>query len=65
MCEAVGHPVVRLVRTRIGPLTDRTLRPGAWRHLTLEEILVALLKEKGTGERSAPRDKSVAETGHV
>ena len=22
MCEAVGHPVVRLVRTRIGPLAD-------------------------------------------
>lgn len=37
MCEAVGHPVVRLVRTRIGPLTDRTLRPGEWRELTLAE----------------------------
>jgi 23S rRNA pseudouridine2605 synthase len=38
MCEAIGHPVVRLVRTRIGPLTDRSLRPGAWRPLTLEEV---------------------------
>ena len=28
MCEAVGHPVVRLVRTRIGPLADRTLEAG-------------------------------------
>ena len=28
MCEAVGHPVTRLVRTRIGPLSDRTLAPG-------------------------------------
>ncbi len=37
MCEAVGHPVTRLVRTRIGPLTDRALRPGAWRALTVEE----------------------------
>ncbi len=37
MCEAVGHPVVRLVRTRIGPLADRSLKPGAWRPLTLEE----------------------------
>jgi 23S rRNA pseudouridine2605 synthase len=37
MCEAVGHPVRRLVRTRIGPLTDRTLRPGAWRELTTDE----------------------------
>jgi 23S rRNA pseudouridine2605 synthase len=37
MCEAVGHPVRRLVRTRIGPLTDRRLAPGAWRPLTVEE----------------------------
>jgi len=38
MCEAVGHPVVRLVRTRIGPLSDRSLRPGTWRPLSLEEV---------------------------
>jgi len=38
MCEAVGHPVVRLVRTRIGPLVYRTLAPGAWRPLTAVEI---------------------------
>jgi 23S rRNA pseudouridine2605 synthase len=38
MCEAVGTPVVRLVRTRIGPLTDRTLKPGEWRPLTQDEV---------------------------
>ncbi len=38
MCEAVGHPVTRLVRTRIGPITDVHLRPGQWRHLTTAEI---------------------------
>lgn len=38
MCEAVGYPVVRLVRTRIGPLVDKTLRPGEWRHLNLAEV---------------------------
>jgi 23S rRNA pseudouridine2605 synthase len=38
MCEAVGHPVVRLVRTRIGPITDRSLRPGAWRQLEASEV---------------------------
>ncbi len=37
MCEAVGHPVLRLVRTRIGPLTDRRLPPGRWRELTPAE----------------------------
>ena len=31
MCEAGGHPVRRLVRTRIGPLADRRLKPGEWR----------------------------------
>jgi len=38
MCEAVGHPVTRLVRTRIGPLHDRRLRPGTWRALTAAEV---------------------------
>jgi 23S rRNA pseudouridine2605 synthase len=38
MCEAVGHPVRRLVRTRIGPLRDTTLAPGRWRMLRAEEV---------------------------
>jgi 23S rRNA pseudouridine2605 synthase len=38
MCEAVGHPVLRLVRTRIGPISDRRLKPGTWRHLTPSEV---------------------------
>jgi 23S rRNA pseudouridine2605 synthase len=38
MCEAIGHPVRTLRRTRIGPLTDRHLRPGHWRELTEEEV---------------------------
>lgn len=38
MCEAVGHPVIRLVRTRIGPLRDQKLRPGQWRELTPQEV---------------------------
>lgn len=38
MCEAIGHPVIRLVRTRIGPIADRSLRPGAWRPLEPSEI---------------------------
>jgi 23S rRNA pseudouridine2605 synthase len=38
MCEAVGHPVVRLVRVRIGPVTDRRLPPGEWRPLTAKEL---------------------------
>jgi 23S rRNA pseudouridine2605 synthase len=38
MCEAVGHPVRRLVRTAIGPLTDTRLAAGAWRELTVAEV---------------------------
>lgn len=38
MAEAVGHPVRRLVRTRIGPLADRSLQPGEWRPLTQAEV---------------------------
>ncbi|MGD0945220.1 MAG: pseudouridine synthase [Acidimicrobiales bacterium] len=38
MCEAIGHPVIRLVRTRIGPITDRSLRPGSWRPLEAREV---------------------------
>jgi 23S rRNA pseudouridine2605 synthase len=38
MCDAIGHPVLRLVRTRIGPLADRSLAPGEWRELTTDEV---------------------------
>ena len=37
MCEAIGHPVLRLVRTRIGPISDRSLPPGDWRELSTGE----------------------------
>ena len=38
MCDAIGHPVRRLVRTRIGQLADRDLGPGAWRELRTDEV---------------------------
>jgi 23S rRNA pseudouridine2605 synthase len=38
MCEAVGHPVRRLVRVRIGPIADHRLAPGEWRSLTQQEV---------------------------
>ena len=38
MVEAVGSNVLRLVRVRIGPLTDRSLKPGEWRELTQDEL---------------------------
>ncbi len=38
MCAAVGHPVVRLARTRIGTLRDPHLAPGSWRVLERAEV---------------------------
>lgn len=38
MCEAVGHPVVRLRRIAIGPIRDERLRPGTFRDLTAAEV---------------------------
>jgi len=38
MCDAVGHPVQRLVRTRIGGVGDATLHPGDFRLLTIKEV---------------------------
>jgi 23S rRNA pseudouridine2605 synthase len=38
LLAAVGHPVRALVRTAIGPVQDPTLRPGTWRHLSLDEV---------------------------
>ncbi len=51
MCEAVGHPVRRLVRTRVGPVADRALAPGEWRPLTPAEVrgLYGSAGPEGTG----------------
>ncbi len=38
MCESVGHPVKRLIRSRIGPIVDRSLHPGSFRELTNQEL---------------------------
>jgi len=38
MCEAVGHRVVSLARTRIGPLSAQGLAPGQWRRLSAAEV---------------------------
>ena len=38
MCESVGHPVKRLIRSRIGPVVDTSLRPGSFRELTNQEL---------------------------
>jgi 23S rRNA pseudouridine2605 synthase len=39
MCEAVGHPVRRLHRSRYAGLELGDLAPGAWRALTPDEVV--------------------------
>jgi 23S rRNA pseudouridine2605 synthase len=50
MMEAVGHPVLRLARYRIGPLSDASLSPGEWRPLALAEVRA--LEAAAAGQRA-------------
>jgi 23S rRNA pseudouridine2605 synthase len=38
MCAGIGHPTLRLVRTRIAFLTNGSIPSGGWRHLTASEV---------------------------
>lgn len=39
MLDAIHHPVIKLKRVAYGPLTlDESLKPGAWRYLSEDEI---------------------------
>ncbi len=51
MCEAVGHPVTRLVRVRIGPLRDAQLKPGEWRELDQQELKALMEAVAGSPRR--------------
>jgi 23S rRNA pseudouridine2605 synthase len=48
MFEGIGHPVVKLRRTRIGFLTDRNLEVGRYRKLTPSEVsrILSLVKKR-------------------
>jgi 23S rRNA pseudouridine2605 synthase len=53
MCEAIGHPVRRLVRVRIASLHDRKLPPGRWRPLDQHEVKALI---ETAGAHSPPID---------
>ncbi|MGD9997883.1 MAG: pseudouridine synthase [Ilumatobacteraceae bacterium] len=59
MCEAIGHPVQRLIRVRIGTLHDRSLQPGRWRELDHRELKTLMEAIAGPAAsppgRAAPR----------
>jgi 23S rRNA pseudouridine2605 synthase len=54
LLAAVGLPVTRLVRVRIGPIRLGRLKPGERRVLTAEELL-ELQRAAAAGERRAAR----------
>ena len=66
MFEAVGHPVVRLRRVRIGPLEDPDMPVGHWRELTPQEVSrlrkasgLTTDSRPGSPEGSTPRTRRV------
>jgi 23S rRNA pseudouridine2605 synthase len=56
LLAAVGLPVARLVRVRVGPVRLGRLRPGQVRELTAEELL-ELQRVVAKAERRAGRDR--------
>jgi pseudouridine synthase len=57
MCEAVGHPVLRLIRVALGPLGLGDLPRGAWRSLAPAELasLMALVPGGHIGSGAGDR----------
>ncbi len=57
MFDAIGHPVVRLKRVRIGPIEDPEIPPGHWRDLTPPELqrLGVMSASRSTGHASRAR----------
>jgi pseudouridine synthase len=48
MCEAVGHPVLKLVRVAVGPIHLGSLPRGQWRPLTPAELRELRSRTPGT-----------------
>ena len=61
MLEAVGFTVLKLVRTRIGPLTLEGLEIGKWRELGRDEI-ADLRRIQKTGIRSKHKNQDEHDT---
>ena len=60
MLDAVGHPVLRLVRLQVGPIALGDLKSGRWRHLTRTEVAALFAavagQEKATGDEPVIRE---------
>lgn len=62
MCDAIGHPVLRLQRVRLGPLVLGKLPKGSWRRLTpveLNGIRRAVRGDKALGASTPEEGRNV------
>jgi pseudouridine synthase len=55
MFDAIGHSVVKLLRSQIGPLEMGALRVGEWRYLTPREVVQ--LKRPASAKRNQSNQK--------
>jgi 23S rRNA pseudouridine2605 synthase len=68
MFQFIGHPVSKLRRVAIGPISDPKLTPGVWRELTKQEVkmletmkeLKKTVKPRRTTARPVSRKKPAA-----
>jgi len=65
MFQVVGHPVSKLKRVAIGPISDPKLTPGVWRELTKQEVkMLATMKDaKPVKRRVSKPPQSRKKTG--
>lgn len=57
MFDLIGHSVIKLRRSQIGPLRDDALRPGAWRKLSPEEVTAIT---RGNGPKAKPKTRAAS-----
>jgi len=64
MFKAIGHPVMKLRRVAIGPISDPSLLPGEWRELTEKEVkMLASMKEQKPAKRRTPARAKTKKSG--
>jgi len=70
MFQAVGHPVAKLKRVAIGPISDPKLTAGEWRELTKQEVRLlstqmepkAIKPRRAAAKRATSRAKPAAKS---
>jgi len=55
MFKALGHPVSKLKRVSIGPISDGSLSAGQWRELTKQEVRLLATQKEPARKRVAKR----------